>query len=143
MVREASTTAAPVVMPPPAALLEPATARPPTLSPASSTGYAVAAGLDPPPRPLDDIAPDFPEAAGTRGGSVVLRLFISETGAVDKIEIVRSTPPGLFDAAALAAFGSARFSPGFLAGVPVRSQVMYEVEFARQARDSSASGRTY
>ena len=142
--RETPMSTPPVPMAPPAAALEaPASRSPAATQAAAPAGYTNAAGLNPPPRPLDDITPDFPEAAGTRGGSVVLRLFINEAGGVDKIEVVRSSPPGLFEAAALAAFGSARFSPGFLAGVPVRSQVMYEVEFARQARDSAASGRTY
>ena len=74
---------------------------------------------------------------------MVLRLLISEHGAVDKIEIVRASPPGLFEAAALAAFGSARYSPGFLGGTPVKSQIMFEVEFAPQNRDSPASSRGY
>ncbi len=112
-------------------------------STALSSAYRTSAGLDPPPRPLDDINPDFPGSAGTRGGSVVLRLLISETGAIDKIEVVRASPPGLFEESALAAFGSARFAPGYLAGTPVKSQIMFEVEFAPQSRNSPASSRGY
>lgn len=74
---------------------------------------------------------------------MVLRLLLSELGAVDKIEVVRSSPPGVFDAAAIAAFAAARYAPGFLAGTPVRSQIMFEVQFAPQGRDSPASSRTY
>ena len=123
----------------------PTETRPAPSPPLAATApvYRASAGLDPAPRPLDDIAPEFPAAAGTRGGTVVLRLLLSETGAIDKIEVVRSNPPGLFEAAALAAFGAARFSPGFLAGTPVPSQIMFEVEFAPQARDAGASSRTY
>ena len=137
----ASTAPVPARPEPNPASEAPATATPPTA--ATTTAYRAAAGLDPPPRPLDDIAPGFPAGAGTRGGTVVLRLLLSETGAIDKIEVVRSSPPGLFDEAALAAFGAARFSPGYLAGTPVRSQIMFEVEFAPQARDGGASSRGY
>jgi outer membrane biosynthesis protein TonB len=57
--------------------------------------------------------------------------------------VVRSTPPGLFDASALAAFGNARFAPGLLGGIAVKSQIVFEVAFAPQARDSAASSRGY
>ena len=95
------------------------------------------------PHPLDDIQPDFPAAAGTRGGVVTLRLLISDQGVVESVEVVRSSPPGLFDAAAIAAFGHARFAPGLRSGVPVRSEVMYEVNFAPLGSGRETSGRTY
>jgi TonB family protein len=100
-------------------------------------------GLDRGPQPLDDIEPAIPVAAGDRGGVVTLRLVISDQGAVESIEVLASSPPGLFDAAALAAFGRARFSPGMKGGVPVRSEVRYDVSFAPIGRGSEASGRTY
>ena len=105
--------------------------------------YLSSGGLDPPPRPLDDIDPVVPPEAGPRGGVVVLRLFINERGGVDKAEVLSSTPPGLFDAAALEAFGNARFSPGYFAGVPVKSQVTFEVKIRGLGSGSAASGRTY
>jgi TonB family protein len=74
---------------------------------------------------------------------VTLRLVVSDRGVVESVEVVRSSPPGLFDAAAVAAFGQARFSPGLKAGVPVRSEVLYEVSFAPVGRGSETSGRTY
>ena len=100
-------------------------------------------GLDPPPRPLSDIEQLVPEAAGSRGGTVVLRLFINEQGTVDKAEVLRSTPPGLFDATALEAASRARFSPGYLAGVPVKSQVTFEVKYRALGSGAEAGGRTY
>ncbi len=100
-------------------------------------------GLDRGPRPLDAIDPAFPAAAGTRGGTVILRLVISDTGEVESIVVVHAAPPGLFDEAALAAFGRARFAPGLRGGIPVRSEVMYEVEFAPLGKGTEASGRTY
>lgn len=101
------------------------------------------AGIDQGPHPLGDIYPEFPQAAGQRGGSVTLRLVISERGEVEKITVVSATPPGLFEEAALAAFGRARYAPGLRAGLPVRSEVLYQVDFAPLASGAEASGRTY
>ena len=127
----------PVVPQPPEHAVEP-------LSPAASgSQYRASIGLNPPPTPLNDIIPEAPASAGRAGGTVVLRLFINELGSVDKAEVVRSAPPGLFEAAALAAFTQAHFSPGFFLGTAVKSQILYEVQFAPQARESSASGRGY
>ena len=117
--------------------------KPPAPTAVRSGGDSQAAGLDRGPRPLDDIDPVFPVAAGHRGGTVTLRLVISEQGEVESIAVVQAVPPGLFDEAALAAFGRARFAPGLRAGVPVRSEVLYEVEFAPLGRGSDSSGRTY
>ena len=110
---------------------------------ARSGGDSPAAGLDRGPRPLDDIDPSFPVAAGNRGGTVTLRLVISEQGEVESIAVIHAVPPGLFDEAALAAFGRARFAPGLRGGIPVRSEVLYEVEFAPLGRGGDSSGRTY
>ncbi len=115
---------------------------PPSPSPSSLT-YLSSGGLDPPPRPLGEIDPVVPAEAGSRGGVVVLRLFINERGGVDKAEVLNSAPPGLFDASALEAFGNARFSPGYFAGVPVKSQVTFEVKFRGLGSGIAASGRTY
>jgi protein TonB len=111
--------------------------------PISSTAADTISGLDRGPRPLDDIEPAFPAAAGVSGGVVTLHLVISAQGVVESIEVVASSPPGLFDAAAIAAFGHARFAPGLKAGVPVRSEIRYEVSFAPIGRGTDASGRTY
>jgi TonB family protein len=130
------------VLPSPPPQLALAPVAPPLPSPSSMT-YLSSGGLDPPPRPLDDIDPVVPPEAGPRGGVVVLRLFINERGGVDKAEVLSSAPPGLFDASALEAFGNARFSPGYFAGVPVKSQVTFEVKIRGLGSGSTASGRTY
>jgi protein TonB len=109
----------------------------------AAAAAGASSGLDRGPQPLDDIEPEIPAIAGTRGGLVTLRLVISDRGAVESVEVVQSSPPGLFDAAAIAAFGHARFSPGLKAGLPVRSEVTYEVSFAPVGRGTDSSGRTY
>lgn len=128
----------PVAEPPPS--VEPPTAPAP---PSAALTYHGALGLDPPPRPLGDIEPAVPEAAGTRGGVVVLRLYINEQGTVDRAEVLRSTPAGLFDGSAVEAFSNARFSPGYLAGVPVKSQMTIEVKYRALGSGTESSTRTY
>ena len=124
---------------------EPVTAdtSPVAAPPAPAVTYQGAMGLDPPPRPLGEIDPLVPEAAGARGGVVVLRLYINEHGTVDRAEVLRSTPPGLFDASAVEAFSNARFSPGYLAGIAVKSQMTIEVKFRALGSGAESSIRTY
>ena len=118
-------------------------AAPVTSASESPLTYLGSGGLDPPPRPLTDIDPAVPVEAGPRGGVVVLRLYINERGGVDKAEVLNSAPPGLFDASVLESFSNARFSPGYFAGVPVKSQVTVEVKFRALSNGSPASARTY
>jgi len=132
---------------------QPVTPLAPT-SPKSSAGPSARALADAPdylpanllsvrPRPLQDIEPEYPEAADLRSGKVVLRLLIGDTGHVDDVAVVRANPPGLFDASALEAFSKALFSPGLANGIAVKSQMMVEVEFVPLNRLSRISGRSY
>ena len=113
----------------------------PGLPPAPA--YLSGGQLDPGPRPLQDIEPAFPDEAGQQHGTVVLRLLINEFGVVDQAAVVRSAPKGLFEKSALEAFAAARFSPGMLLGLPVKSQVTIEVEFAPFNRGANVTDRTY
>lgn len=136
--QKAEAVPAPTALKP--ALAEPA---PPSSTLPPAPAYAQAATLNPPPRPLGDIEPEYPKAAGLRQGVVVLRLLIDEAGHVDNVAVVRSSPKGLFEDSALAAFGKAAFSPGMLLGVAVKSQWTVEVEFTPVNRGASVAGRDY
>jgi TonB family protein len=92
---------------------------------------------------LQDIEPTFPDEAGLQHGIVVLRLLINEFGVVDQAAVVRAVPKGLFEKSAVEAFAAARFSPGMLSGLPVKSQVTIEVEFAPFNRGANVTDRTY
>ncbi len=108
--------------------------------------YYPASKLSPPPKLLDAPEPVFPDAADAAGvqvGSVVLRLRINEQGLVDEALVTRSTPPGVFDQAAIDAFGKAKFSPGRLLGLAVKSQVSIEVQFAKVTPGDSNAARGY
>ncbi len=105
--------------------------------------YLLGARLDPGPRPLGDIQPEYPDSANLQEGKVVLRLLISDSGVVDNVAVLRAEPKGLFEEAALEAFRAARFSPGLVLGTPVKSQITVEVEFQPINRGARISGRMY
>jgi periplasmic protein TonB len=130
----------PVVRPPPKP--EATTSAPSETLPAAPQ-YRTAGTLDPGPKPLGDINPDYPARAGQQQGIVVLRLLINEQGVVDNVAVVRATPAGYFEESALDAFGKALFSPGKMLGVAVKSQITVEVEFMPINRGATVSGRTY
>ena len=113
----------------------------PVLAPAPD--YLLGARLDPGPRPLASIEPEYPDSANLQEGKVVLRLLISDAGVVDDVAVVRAEPKGLFENAALDAFRVARFSPGMVLGSPVKSQITVEVEFLPINRGARISGRMY
>lgn len=110
---------------------------------AAAPDYAFGVRLDPGPRPLTDIEPDYPDMKYLREGVVVLRLLISEKGGVDNVAVVRAEPRGIFEQAAIEAFSKARFSPGLAAGTPVKSQITVEVQFMPINRGARVSGKTY
>jgi TonB family protein len=106
-------------------------------------GYLLGAQLDARPFPLYDIEPAFPPEADLQEGVVTLRILIGATGNVDNVAVVSASPPGLFERSALAAFESAKFSPGMTLGVAVKSQMTVEVNFTPFNRGAKASGRGY
>lgn len=98
-------------------------------------------GLDPPPRTLEYVDPEYPASAGTVEGTVMLRLLISSTGTVDEVAVVKATPPGYFEASALKAAALAKYSPGYFLGVAVKSQLYIEIAYAPTNRGASVSGQ--
>lgn len=112
-------------------------------APAGASGDAAARSLLPQPhyfltRELDvrpgimtRTEPEYPEAAARRflSGRVVVRLYIGEDGAVEKVDVVSAEPPGYFEEAAVRAFLASRFSPGMKHGRPVKVQMTLEVNF--------------
>jgi protein TonB len=106
-------------------------------------GYLLGAQLDARPFPLYEIEPAFPPEADLQEGVVTLRILIGATGNVDNVAVVSASPPGLFERSALDAFESAKFSPGMVLGVAVKSQMTVEVNFTPFNRGAKASGRGY
>ena len=91
---------------------------------------------DHPARVLRRGQPRYPSWARNKGieGFVVLRLFVGAEGTVSKVEVIRSQPPGVFDAAALRAARSYRFAPARKRGRRVKATLVQRMVF-RLARD--------
>ena len=106
---------------------------------AAAPDYALGVTLNPGPRPLDEIEPEYPDIH-LREGVVVLRLLIGATGHVDDVAVVRAAPEGVFEQAAVEAFARARFSPGLAGGTPVKSQITVEVQFVPINRGAANLG---
>ncbi len=87
--------------------------------------------LDLYPRALGPVAPAYPMQAQQEGigGEVTLVLKVDEHGAVRDIAVVQAAPEGYFEAAAMAAFQTARFMPAERDGRSVRSEVVVRVSF--------------
>ena len=67
-------------------------------------------------------------------GGVRARVFISETGVVDSVEIIAARPRrGIFEEAALEALRQVRYKPAEISGERVKSQKLIEVKFNPRA----------
>ena len=95
------------------------------------TRYYPARELDVRPGIRTHVEPEYPEAAARRSlsGKVVIRLYIDEKGAVERVKTLRAEPPGYFERSAESAFRAARFTPAMKNGRPVKAQMTIEVHF--------------
>jgi periplasmic protein TonB len=86
--------------------------------------------LDVRPQIKTHVMPEYPaELPSGVNGRVVLELYISPQGTLDRVRVVRAEPPGRFEDSALKAFSAARFTPGLRKGKPVRSLLRVEVTY--------------
>ena len=125
-----------VVAPPIVAPTEPPRVLP-TLPPAPPTRAATREGdlvpieeLDTPPRIATVVKPGYPplELRARIGGTVVLRVLVSEKGLPAEVAVVRSARAGL-DQAAVTAVKKWTFTPGTRDGVPVKSWLTVPIPF--------------
>jgi protein TonB len=91
--------------------------------------YYLPSELDVRPRIRSPVDPAYPRVAPPDGGYVVLRLLISETGAVEQVFVAVADPEGYFEKTATDAFAGARFSPGKRGGIAVKSETWIELKF--------------
>ena len=103
----------------------------PSLPIGIDTNWYQARQVDNQPKAIGVIEPVYPEEAKRRNqeGTLKLMLKIDDLGRVQSAEVVEASPPGVFDAAALEAFKSARFQPAMREGRPVRYQAFIRVDF--------------
>lgn len=115
--------------PQPASAIAPATPGPNGPARFSDARYYLGSELDRRATPLHAIEPVYPDESSARGHNVVLRIFISERGTVDDVAVQSAGQAAEFENSAREAFARARFAPGTLRGVPVKSELMVEVKF--------------
>ena len=86
--------------------------------------------MDRPPSIAHIVKPVYPRLAlqARVGGTVVLRVLVSETGAPAEIEVVREGRAGLTEAAVRAVRGWT-FEPAVKDGVPVRTWISVPIPF--------------
>lgn len=83
------------------------------------------------PRPIEPVELSYPPTPdGDWSGVLVLRLLISETGSVDQVIVETADLPAVFQDEAVMRFTKARFDPGRINGVEVKSQMRVEVTFS-------------
>lgn len=124
---------------PPKEADRPATASPPqapaptperTSAAAPEAPYLPRGQLTVPPRLVGHVDVPFPsDVDGTVDLKVRVTLFIDERGAVQKLRLDTPDVHPAFERSIREAFAAARFSPGELDSVAVRSQVRLEIEF--------------
>jgi TonB family protein len=92
--------------------------------------YVPRALLTVPPAPTSQIVLPFPQSfVGAAEYTSVLALFIDETGTVRRVRVDGAALPDPLERAAREAFMQARFRPGQVSGVDVRSLIHVEVTF--------------
>lgn len=81
------------------------------------------------PRKILDVTPAYPEMARAARvqGLVILEAVISQTGAVERVRVLRSQP--LLDAAAVEAVRGWRYTPTLLNNVPVSVLITITLNF--------------
>jgi periplasmic protein TonB len=77
------------------------------------------------------VNPDYPSAAKKEGvqGFVDLQVTVSPQGAVTDARVVNSTPPDVFDKAALTAVRKWKYDPRFVDGLPSQADLAVHLDF--------------
>jgi len=87
--------------------------------------------VDVAPKPKIRGAFKYPVAAKKKGikGYVVLSILIDENGSVDQVQVLESSPSGVFDEAALQGINSWRFEPARYEGKKVKVWAKQKIRF--------------
>lgn len=111
-----------------------AVVREPEVMPSFGARYFKGSELTQRPQPIESVELSYPALAllrdDDRSGSIILRLLIAETGAVDHVLVESSDLPEVFQDETVLRFAQARFTPGQIDGVDVKSQMRIEVTFS-------------
>ncbi|MEM6296663.1 MAG: energy transducer TonB [Myxococcota bacterium] len=88
--------------------------------------------VDTPPQPVQVEPPQYPRRAQDKAieGFVTLSLLINVTGGIERMKVIESKPPGVFEDAAKQAVRQWKFSPGAYQGKPVKTWANQTVRFS-------------
>lgn len=91
-------------------------------------------------QPLEEIFPAIPiqEGSVAQVGFVRIKLLISGSGVVDRVEVLESNLGQPFQASVISAFQYAVFIPGEINGVQVKSQKILDVTFGLNMEELQA-----
>jgi len=84
-------------------------------------------------KPVKTVPPEYPQSALTRGiaGSVLLSFTVDARGDTRDVQVLQSTPPGVFDHAAVSAVKRWKYAPVLVNGaaveVPAKTLVRFEL----------------
>lgn len=92
--------------------------------------------VDTPPRPVQQAPMEFPKKLQDKGieGYVVLSVLVNKTGNIERVKVIESKPPGVFDQAALDGIRQWRFEPATYKGEAVSLWIRQKVRFELQGR---------
>jgi protein TonB len=95
------------------------------------TGTMTDDTVDQPPKPVVQNPMPYPARAKAQGvtGYVLLSVLIGPTGMVEKVRVLESSPPGVFDDVAVAGVQTWRFEPAQYRGEAVRVWATQRVRF--------------
>ncbi len=87
--------------------------------------------VDTKPRVLSRSPMEYPASAMKKRikGYVVVNLLIDTDGSIEAAKVLQSSPPGVFEVAALSGIRSWRFAPGKYKGRPVKVWAKQKVRF--------------
>ena len=93
--------------------------------------YYASGEVDKRAEPMNEVDLVYPLGAYQQRirGTVRLDIFVNEQGGIDKVAVIDSKPPGVFEEAALQAVAALKFSPAIKNGVPVKNRKAIEVTF--------------
>jgi len=98
-----------------------------------NTGNAVMTSdlVDIPPKPVTRASFKYPPAAKKKGikGYVLLSVLVDADGSVNQVQVLESSPSGLFDSAALQGIRSWHFEPARYKGEAVRVWAKQRIRF--------------
>ncbi|MBN1904051.1 MAG: energy transducer TonB [Deltaproteobacteria bacterium] len=87
--------------------------------------------VDQPPRAVIKNQPDYPYRARRLNldGDVDIKFLVDKDGKVSRLEIIRATPPGIFDQSVIDTVSQWRFEPGMIKGNRVNTWMVTTIEF--------------